>query len=313
MILSRPNRRESVVLRPKSKRLYRSRTMMQKKSTSPQQATPLPSFGWTTDRNQLAAYYRGVIRPRYRRSDLFDKQLRNNVITNMNMLNVKAIQKSEPVFPQRLGQTFVISIRPERVAEFRTRMGSWSKHVTTWSGVDGRQLNVAKLYREGTLVPYYERKHTTGETDLRRGEIGCYLAHYRLWQHIVSNNIQHALILEDDANLTPSNANVDRIDKMFDEIDRNRFAYDVLYLGNSSGGTGKRYPGTELAAPQTSQGTFSYCVTLEGAQKLVKLMMPMRAPVDEVLIENKDKINQLALDPPLHWVVSVPSDTTNFR
>jgi len=60
---------------------------------------------------------------------------------------------------------------------------------------------------------------------------------------------------------------------------------------------------------------------LAGAQKLVQLMMPMRAPIDEVLIElrdkqsveNKDKIHQLALDPPLHWVVNVSSDTTNFR
>lgn len=309
---SKPNRRERVSLRSLAQR--RQRTALRKPATPSQPQRPVePSFGWTTDRGQLSAYYRGVIRPRRRRGDLFNKQLRHTIITNMRTLNAKAMQPPELEFPKRLGQAFVISIRPERVADFRKRIGSWSRNVANWPGVDGRQLDISQLYGNGTLVPYYERKHTTGETDLRRGEIGCYLAHYRLWQHIVSQKIPHALILEDDANLTPSDEIVHRIDKMFDEIDRNKLPYDVLYLGNSSGGTGKRYAGTELAAPQTSQGTFSYCVTLAGAQKLVSMMMPMRAPIDEVLIENKDKIQQLALDPPLHWVVNVSSDTTNFR
>lgn len=35
------------------------------------------------------------------------------------------------------------------------------------------------------------------------GEFGCYLSHYRLYERIVRENISHALILEDDVDLSP--------------------------------------------------------------------------------------------------------------
>ncbi len=66
-------------------------------------------------------------------------------------------------------------------------------------GVDGKHLSAAEL-------ALYDRKrclHVYG-SDMRPGEIGCYLGHYRLYQRLLREGVKLALILEDDVRLDPS-------------------------------------------------------------------------------------------------------------
>jgi len=65
------------------------------------------------------------------------------------------------------------------------------------AAVDGATLTAQELqsvYRRRLHRPYYPLA-------LRLGEIGCFLSHRRLWQRIVDDGMDAALILEDDVEL----------------------------------------------------------------------------------------------------------------
>ena len=69
--------------------------------------------------------------------------------------------------------------------------------------IDGTKLT-------GAENSYYERKWVSPiyPFDLRHAEIACFLSHRKCWQHIVDQNVDVALILEDDAELELSTFNV---------------------------------------------------------------------------------------------------------
>ncbi|MEO1493257.1 MAG: FkbM family methyltransferase [Pseudomonadota bacterium] len=45
-------------------------------------------------------------------------------------------------------------------------------------------------------------EHFWGEPDIKPGALGCFLSHRRAWQHVLENDLDHALICEDDVRLT---------------------------------------------------------------------------------------------------------------
>lgn len=66
------------------------------------------------------------------------------------------------------------------------------------AAVDGRTLTPA----DRAMVDQARTKLVYGN-DLLDNEIGCYLSHYRLWQRMIDQNIEVALILEDDLEISP--------------------------------------------------------------------------------------------------------------
>lgn len=69
-----------------------------------------------------------------------------------------------------------------------------------WDASDGAQMSdeqVAVVYQPQLHTPYYPFK-------LRRGEIGCFLSHRRIWQKMVNESIPQLLILEDDIEMLPN-------------------------------------------------------------------------------------------------------------
>lgn len=257
---------------------------------------------------RITNFFKEIIKPMIGKFDLFDKKIRA-IIMNRIHVHHATVQytQTEIPFPKQLGQSFVISMRTKRLADFKERFGPWAKYVTHWPGVDGAKLDTTKMYRDGTLLPYNGR---AGETSLRRGEIGCYLAHYTLWQHIVKNNIAHAFIMEDDADIIYSKNIVDRIIRFFTDLDKFKIDHDLVYFGhNTCNKPDKIFPNTEIGVPSQCQGCFAYYVTLAGAHKLIQQMMPIRGPVDMILLEKQNNIKQISMEPPLCWVVPVWSDT----
>jgi len=70
----------------------------------------------------------------------------------------------------------------ERWDRMQKRFEKYNLNVTRWVASTPETLGDYPVYK-----------------DMKPGEKGCGLSHYRLWEHIVSHNIQKALILEDDA------------------------------------------------------------------------------------------------------------------
>ena len=72
----------------------------------------------------------------------------------------------------------------------------------------------------GFVDPFHKRT-------LTKGEIGCFLSHWRLWLHVVKHKYQRSLILEDDLRLELDfNA---RFHEVMRDIDTHRPAWDLMY------------------------------------------------------------------------------------
>lgn len=131
------------------------------------------------------------------------------------------------------------------------------------SAVYDRQVNIKKYYKL-----------------LNDGEIGCYLSHVRCYEKIVSDQLDFALILEDDAILTPD------IVKFIDQIDCLEKNWDYVKLShgrkqkdiqNTTVLIDNLAIGNTAKLPSTTTGQF---VSLNGASKLIKHALPVARPID---------------------------------
>ena len=50
-------------------------------------------------------------------------------------------------------------------------------------------------------------------TSINKGEIGCAMSHYKIWQDIIKNNYNHALVVEDDGEFSENF--IDKCDKNY--------------------------------------------------------------------------------------------------
>ncbi|QDE33016.1 MULTISPECIES: glycosyltransferase family 25 protein [Shewanella] len=144
------------------------------------------------------------------------------------------------------------------------------------SAVYGKELcdaDIAKVYDPQKNLQKYDKK-------LNLGEIGCYLSHVQCWQMIVEQQLDYALILEDDSVLDPTLINVlQHINNLSADWD-----YIKLCHGRKQKGIVKsimlddRFSlSTCLKLPASTRGQ---CVSLAGAQKLLATAYPITRPVD---------------------------------
>ncbi|MHA2055825.1 MAG: glycosyltransferase family 25 protein [Candidatus Hodarchaeales archaeon] len=80
------------------------------------------------------------------------------------------------------------------------------------------------------VTPYRE-----AGSRLTRGQLSCALSHYNIYKKIVEEDIQNALILEDDCIFTE---NINRIDEYAKQLPDE---YSVFYLGFQEGSAGSGY------------------------------------------------------------------------
>ncbi len=237
--------------------------------------------------------------PKYDRFDLFNKQLRIAMINKYIRSNPKT---EEIPFPSHISRIFAISIRPNRFDNLLARMGQWDHLVTLWPGTHGAHLNKDQLIRQ---------KIVTG-TQLKRGEIGCYDSHYRVWKHVVENNIPNALILEDDADIRYGRETATRINHLFSELSRLHINYDLIYIGHFNYHPPKQMFGSSIGTPTGTQGLVMYYVTLQCARKLVQNAIPMQGAVDDYVYCNPN-IRQFVFVPRLGGAVEIErSDTSHI-
>jgi GR25 family glycosyltransferase involved in LPS biosynthesis len=92
---------------------------------------------------------------------------------------------------------FVINLkrRPDRLAEFKLRFGSFSEDVEVFCAVDG-----VKYVRDGIFSTFEKNLLKFSRFGrVREAEFGCWLSHYRLWETALSIEEDAIVIFEDDA------------------------------------------------------------------------------------------------------------------
>ena len=105
--------------------------------------------------------------------------------------------------------------------------------------------------------------------DLTPNEIGCYLSHYRLYEKIIGENIQRAVILEDDVEIS------DDFPKILHALNGAPDDWEFIRLAGIRARKGKevaklsdKYRVVRLL--NTACGAQAYLINLRGAKKLLK-------------------------------------------
>jgi len=121
------------------------------------------------------------------------------------------------------------------------------------------------------------------ERELALNEIGCALAHIRLYERIVRDRIEEVLILEDDVRLTTE----------FLELLKRRRHFGVCWdtVNFASNHQSRHVPaGAPLPGSYglfqikgTAIRTACYLITQQGAQTALTNIFPIRAPADDAL------------------------------
>lgn len=145
------------------------------------------------------------------------------------------------------------------------------------SAVRGSELTAeekVEVYDLSTNLAKYDKR-------LNDGEIGCYLSHVKCWKKIVEEELDFALILEDDASLREK---IKECIAQFSSMESSD--WDYIKLFNS-----KRLK-MKVASLNLDEGvqlhkvaklpasTCSQFVSQVGAQKLLKHSFPIARPVD---------------------------------
>ncbi|WP_009960408.1 glycosyltransferase family 25 protein [Verrucomicrobium spinosum] len=186
--------------------------------------------------------------------------------------------------------TFVINLAraTERLAEFEVGSQDHGWEVAIFNAIDRRDLKVAEsspthkvvLHRDDLGIRLCNIPDRAGKLSLHLGHIACALSHMTLWQKVVAEELPHACIFEDDAQIVrpwwhqpwPATADFiflsNRVPGLIpqhiqstDKLDAHLAAHPYIPLA----------PGC---------GTEAYIVTQQGARKALAIMAEMYLPVD---------------------------------
>ena len=129
-----------------------------------------------------------------------------------------------------------------------------------------------------------------------KGAIGCSLSHISLWKKIVDNNIEKAIIFEDDCELKPNF--FDNIQKCYERFDKDIFVFGYNKLFH------KNILDDCFCKAESFFGSHAYLITNKGAKILLENSIPIELHIDtyiglmifynnlEGLFITKNQINQ---------------------
>lgn len=181
---------------------------------------------------------------------------------------MNSIAQSIPVFVVSLARAL------DRRSEIRNHLDSLGIQYRLMDAVDGREMSEAD--RAKVVAP---------GISIHAGAIGCYLSHLNIYSAMLAEDIPLALILEDDARLSPRAVALLKqgfksldFDYCFldsdDHNDRGPIYYDrdegVLVADGV-------YAYRLSAGPQT---THAYLITLEGARQRMEHAFPIAKAID---------------------------------
>lgn len=146
-------------------------------------------------------------------------------------------------------------------------------------GVYGNKLDIPNLPSD--LITDEGKKEAVSKilplyTPLTKGAIGCALSHRKAYKKIIDDNLNSALILEDDITIDPQ-----FMEKIRTILEKCPSDYDILFLGYHKGSLfylqGKI--NDSISKSSMVYGLFGYIVTNKGARKLMNIF-PITKQID---------------------------------
>ena len=181
-------------------------------------------------------------------------------------------------------KTLVINLshRRDRLDKFKQNNADFISYDIL-KAVDGYDVSYSQLQKMG-----FDTDHNWIDpilnTPLTKGEIGCFLSHWKAWKQCIKLN-EPILVLEDDAIVTE--------DFSYDELYKlRRQGYNFVYLGWKE--MEESVPINEkFVKPVYPYWGLAYVITPESAKILTK-GKPKIIPVDEYLPQMIEKLNVVA-------------------
>ncbi len=159
------------------------------------------------------------------------------------------------------------------IRESCDRIGLSFQRVSAVRGSDLGSEEKAKVYNLKNNLEKYDKV-------LNDGEIGCYLSHAECWKQIIEDELDYALVLEDDAILT------DELPLYIEKLAASCLEWDYIRLSHGR----KVKPVIDsldlgdglslqklLKLNSTTTGQF---ISFRGAEKLLLSALPISRPVD---------------------------------
>jgi len=178
-------------------------------------------------------------------------------------------------------------------------------------GSDARNLNFEELKLDGVYIPEIAFKENIINQVLEKGEVGCALSHTRIYECIVNNNLDNALIFEDDAFLDTENINaaINALSNIPEDWEllyfgytgnkekmpfKSKFRANIAYPILNFFGFGPYYPhrirnkyyvplknGWEIHG--INGGAYAYAISYGGAKKMIDFQSPIIMAQDNAL------------------------------
>ena len=180
-----------------------------------------------------------------------------------------------------LPKIYVINMKSstERRAKIAARLDALGLPYTFFDAVRGADLD----YKN---APYYDRQKRLRYfgRDLLPGEIGCLLSHRGVYQQMLIDNVEVALVLEDDVTLS------DDFKEILERIMAHDKKWDLLrFLGNKKPFS-KGYRTLEaldethnfIRIPTVPGGAYGYMLTRKAAAVLIEQTACIAFPIDTI-------------------------------
>jgi lysyl hydroxylase/galactosyltransferase/glucosyltransferase/procollagen-lysine,2-oxoglutarate 5-dioxygenase len=175
---------------------------------------------------------------------------------------------------------FVINLK--RCVEKRKKMENRLSglNFTIVDACDGKNLSNSELEKINAGI-LKEWKDPHSGRNITWGEVGCAVSHHKIYEHCVKNNIENAVIFEDDAEV-PSNLN-DKLENTFDSL--KKLIWDFCYIARKPMEPKKDMEIIpNMIRPAYSYWLCGYIINLEGMKKIIQSNFIKKIiPMDEII------------------------------
>ena len=186
--------------------------------------------------------------------------------------------------------------KKEHMQELCLKFDLNAEFIDAVYGCDISESDIAAVYSKEKAIDNIGR-------ELSLGEVGCALSHKKIYKKMFDENINQALILEDDIEFDES------LLQILAEKVKFTSNWDLVLLGHHTGASReidtastfwcqKRLSSKyKLVRPcEQAYGTYGYLVTKEGAQKLLNSLEKVSVPIDH-LTGSSHSLNLYTVNP----------------
>jgi len=149
--------------------------------------------------------------------------------------------------------------------------------------IDGKELNKDTLKALDVELLKQWKDPWSGR-NITWGEVGCSLSHYNIYKYCVENNIENAVILEDDIDIPEKLSN--SLDNIIDNLNKEISNWELCYLSRKPINSEKENVNEfkDFVKVDYSYWTCSYIINLKGMQKIINSNYHKNIiPADEIL------------------------------